>query len=172
MKRRSDQPGMFSNGRRRALRILGASGIVAGALSLGAVEPAFAAGPGMPQPAEKVSETLQRLFGGRPLQPAGEQIKFEAPTIAENGSVVPLRVESSLPMAPDKYVKRVYIITDKNRRPLNASFGFTPEAGKASFGTNIRLAESSDVRVVAEMSDGTLYEAKREIKVTIGGCGG
>lgn len=171
MKWRSDQSGMFSNGRRRALRILGAGGIVAGALSLGAVEPAFAA-PGTPQPAEKVSETLQRLFGGRPLQPAEDRIKFEAPTIAENGSVVPLRVESSLPMAPDKYVKRIYIITDKNRRPLNASFGFTPEAGKASIGTNIRLAESSDVRVVAEMSDGTLYEAKREVKVTIGGCGG
>jgi sulfur-oxidizing protein SoxY len=163
---------MFSNGRRRALRILGASGVVAGALSLLAIEPAFAAAPGTPQPAEKVSETLQRLFGGRPLQPAEDRIKFEAPTIAENGAVVPLRVESSLPMAPDKYVKRIYIITDKNRRPLNASFGFTPDAGRASVGTNIRLAESSDVRVVAEMSDGTLYEAKREVKVTIGGCGG
>jgi sulfur-oxidizing protein SoxY len=171
MKRNSDQSGTFSTGRRRALRILGAGGIVAGALSLGAVAPAFAAA-GSPQPGEKVSETLQRLFGGRPLQPAGDRIKFEAPTIAENGAVVPVRVESSLPMAPDKYVKRMYIIADKNRRPLNASFGFTPESGSASFGTNIRLGESSDVRVVAEMSDGTLYEAKREVKVTVGGCGG
>ncbi len=170
--KRLDRSGTFSNGRRRALRILGAGGIVTGALSLGAVEQAFGAAPGMPQPGEKVSETLQRLFGGRPLQPAGDRIKFEAPTIAENGAVVPLRVDSSLPMAPDKYVKNVYIITDKNRRPLNAKFGLTPEAGRTSIGTNIRLAESSDVRVVAEMSDGTLYEAKREIKVPLGGCGG
>lgn len=171
MEQRRNEPSFLLNGRRRALKALGAGGIVAGALSFGMVTPAFAA-PGMPQPAEKVSETLQRLFGGRPLQAAGEQIKFEAPTIAENGSVVPVRVESSLPMAPDKYVKNVYIITDKNRRPLNAKFALAPESGRASIGTNIRVAESSDVRAVVEMSDGSLFEAKREVKVTVGGCGG
>jgi len=48
----------------------------------------------------------------------------------------------------------------------------TPESGRASFGTNIRLAETTDVRAIAETSKGQLFEAKREVRVTVGGCGG
>ena len=75
-------------------------------------------------------------------------------------------------MTKDSYVKNIYIIADKNRRPMNAKFSLTPEAGKASVSTNIRLAATTDVRVIAEMNTGALYEAKREVKVTVGGCGG
>lgn len=161
--------------RRSALKLLGAAGLTAGALSIGVLLPlevANAQGLGMPQADEKVADTMQRLFGGRPVQEAGERIKFDAPLIAENGAVVPLRIDAELPMGADKYVKNIYIIADKNRRPMNAKFTLTPEAGKASVATNIRLAATSDVRVIAEMSDGALYAAKREVKVTVGGCGG
>jgi sulfur-oxidizing protein SoxY len=161
--------------RRRAMQALGAAGLAAGALSLGVALPgsAFAQqGLGMPLPDEKVADTLQRLFGGRPLQPAGDRIKVDAPMIAENGAVVPIRIDANLPMTADNYVKKVYVIADKNRRPLNAAFTLTPAAGKASLATNVRLAATSDVRVIAEMSNGTLYESKQEVKVTVGGCGG
>jgi sulfur-oxidizing protein SoxY len=161
--------------RRRALKLLGVAGVAAGALSAGVLLPgrvAWAQDLGMPQEDEKVAVTLKRLFGDRPLQAAGERLKFDAPLIAENGAVVPVRIDADLPMAPDKYVKSIYVIADKNRRPLNAKFTLTPEAGKASVATNIRLAATTDVRVIAEMSDGALYEAKREVKVTVGGCGG
>ncbi len=171
MKRKLAQPDMFSNGRRRTLRILGASGLVAGALSLGLPMPAGAA-TGMPEPDEKIADTLKRLFGNRPLQPAGDRIKFDAPIIAENGAVVPVRVDVELPMAKDDYVSNIYIISDKNRRPLNAQFSLTPDSGKASVATNIRLASTTDVRAIAETSKGALYEVKREVKVTVGGCGG
>lgn len=141
-----------------------------------AAEAASAAGisaqPGMPLPDEAVADTLERLFGARPLEDAGERIRFDAPLIAENGFVVPVRIETSLPMTADDYVRSIYIISDRNRRPLNAQFAFTPASGSASVGTNIRLASSSDVRVIAETSTGRLYQARREVKVTVGGCGG
>lgn len=162
------------SGRRQALRLVGSAAVAVGALSFGVLAPVGAQQqtPGMPQPDEKVQDTLARLFGGRPLQPAGDRIKLEAPTIAENGSVVPIKIDAKLPMAPDNYVKHVYVIADKNRRPLNAKFTLSPEAGSASLATNVRLAATSDVRVIAEMSSGALYEAKQEVKVTVGGCGG
>jgi len=170
---------LASGGKRLRRRTVVGMGVAMGALSLGLALPGAAlaqqaqpAALGMPLPGETVAETLQRLFGGRTLQPAGDRIRMEAPMIAENGAVVPIRVESTLPMAPDNYVRRIYLIADKNRRPLNASFSLSPASGRAALATNIRLAETSDVRVIAEMSNGALFEAKQEVKVTVGGCGG
>jgi sulfur-oxidizing protein SoxY len=162
--------------RRTVVKTLGMLGAatLGGTLRLGPPRPARAQArpPGMPLPDERVEETLKRLFGDRPLQPADGKVKFEAPLIAENGAVVPVTVEADLPMTPARYVKHIYIISDKNRRPLNARFTLAPEAGQAFVGTNIRLAESTDVRAVVELSDGTLYMARRHVKVTVGGCGG
>lgn len=163
--------------RRSFLKFAGGAGAAAAVMSLGlsvsgGVAAQGAQGLGMPLPDEKVADTLRRLFGSRPIQAAGDKIKFEAPMIAENGAVVPVRIEADLPMTKDEYVRNIYIISDKNRRPLNAQFSLTPDSGKAAVGTNIRLASTSDVRVIAETSKGALYEAKREVKVTVGGCGG
>jgi len=160
--------------RRQALRLFGAAGVAAGLASFGLLPGAAAAatGLGMPKPGEKVEETIARLFGNRPLQAAGDKMKVELPLIAENGAVVPVRVESSLPMEANNYVKNVYIITDKNRRPLNARMALTPDSGKLSIATNIRMGGTSDVRVIAETNDGSLYQFKQEVKVTVGGCGG
>lgn len=163
----------YAVSRREALKLLGAAGVAVGAASLGLLAPgrAFAA-TGMPEPDEKVADTLKRLFGNRSPQPAGDKLVLDVPLIAENGAVVPVKVDANLPMTANNYVKNIYIISDKNRRPVNARFSFTPDAGKASVATNVRLASTTDVRAIAEMSDGTLYEAKREVKVTVGGCGG
>jgi sulfur-oxidizing protein SoxY len=153
--------------------IIGSAG-VAVALGLGgfmrvAAQPAQL---GMPKPDEKVEETINRLFGTRSITPADGKVKLEAPLIAENGAVVPVTVEADLPMTPQNYVKSIYIIADNNRRPLNAKFSLTPEAGQATISTNIRLAQSTDVRAVVEMNDGALYMVKQAVKVTVGGCGG
>ena len=75
-------------------------------------------------------------------------------------------------MTPANYVKNVSLISDKNRRPMNARFSLSPEMGAAVVGTNLRLGESTDVRAVVELNDGTLLMAKQEVKVTVGGCGG
>ena len=123
-------------------------------------------------PEEPVDVTMKRLFAGRPIKDGSSAITIDLPLIAENGAVVPISVDVNAPMTPQSYVKAIYIVSDKNRRPLNAKFTLTPAAGQAFVGTNLRLGESTDVRAVVEMSDGTLLQAKREVKVTVGGCGG
>jgi sulfur-oxidizing protein SoxY len=73
-------------------------------------------------------------------------------------------------MTATSYASDIYIISDKNRRPLLAKFSFTPEAGKASIATSIRLATTTDVRAIVEMNDGALYAVSRHVRVTISGC--
>jgi len=157
----------------RALGLIGSTG-VAVSLGLGGFMQVAAqqAQLGMPQPDEKVDATINRLFGNRSISPGDGKVKLEAPLIAENGAVVPVTVEADLPMTPQEYVKSIYIIADKNRRPLNTKFSLTPEVGKATISTNIRLAQTTDVRAVVEMNNGTLYMVKQAVKVTVGGCGG
>lgn len=160
--------------RRAVLMAMGLLGAAVGGLSILAA-PRAALGQGnlgALQPEEKVDATIQRLFGSRPIKDGSGVVKLEIPLIAENGSVVPVTVEVQSPMTPANYVKNIYIISDKNRRPMNAKFSLTPEMGAASIGANLRLGETTDVRAIAEMNDGTLLMAKREVKVTVGGCGG
>ncbi len=160
--------------RRGALRVLGLLGVAAAAAPfLGAPGSAVGQGNlGALQPEEPVDATLKRLFGGRPIKDGGSVIKMDLPLIAENGAVVPITVEVQSPITPASYVKNIYIISDRNRRPMNAKFSLTPEMGAASIGGNLRLNETGDVRAIVEMNDGTLLMAKREVKVTVGGCGG
>jgi sulfur-oxidizing protein SoxY len=121
---------------------------------------------------ESVQDGLKRVFGGRPMKDGTTLIKLDAPPIAENGAVVPVTVEVNAPMTPASYVKSIWIIADKNRIPIVAKATLTPEAGQAFVGANIRLGETTDVRAIVEQSDGTLLTARREVKVTVGGCGG
>lgn len=168
-----DMPKLTRRDLLRALGIIGSAGVVVSLGPGGFMKVAAQqAELGMPQPEEKVDATINRLFGDRSISPADGKVKLEAPLIAENGAVVPVTVEADLAMTPQKYVKSIYIIADKNRRPLNAKFSLTPQLGKATISTNIRLAQTTDVRAVVEMDDGALYMVKRAVKVTIGGCGG
>jgi len=125
---------------------------------------------GLPLPDEPVEATLKRLFGNRRFTQGDGKMKLELPLIAEDGGNVAVTVETSLPMTPANHVSAIYIISDKNRRPMLAKFSFTPEAGKAYIATSIRLATTTDVRAVAEMNDGTLYAVSRNVRVTISGC--
>jgi len=141
--------------RRALLRALGALGL-AGALGF----PRIGAAQGNLAdlgPEEPVDATMKRLFAGRPIKDGSASIKLELPLIAENGAVVPLTVDVEAPMTPQRYVKAIYIISDKNRRPMNVKFNLTPAMGQAFVGTNLRLGETTDVRAVVEMSDETLF---------------
>lgn len=125
---------------------------------------------GMPLPDESVEATLKRLFGNRLMQRGDDKIKVELPQIAEDGGSVAINIDSTLPVNGAAALSNLYIIADKNRRPMLAKFSFTPESGRALVATSIRLATSTDVRVVAEMSDGTLYSVTKPVRVTISGC--
>ncbi len=161
--------GMGSMSRRRALKTLGLLGVAGAAGMSLAPHRAEAQQIGVH---ETVQQALKRVFGNRPIKDGGAAIKLELPLIAENGSVVPVAVEVVSPMTPTNYVKHVYLVADKNRIPVVMRASLAPESGQAYVAATIRLGETGDVRAIVEQSDGTLLQAKREIKVTVGGCGG
>ena len=121
-------------------------------------------------PEEPIAATMQRLFGARPIKDGGALISIEMPLIAEDGAAVPIAVEVKSPMTPESHVKAIYILAEKNLRPLNVKIALTPAAGQAYVATNLRLADSGPVRVVAEQSDGALWAATRDVRVTVAGC--
>jgi sulfur-oxidizing protein SoxY len=118
----------------------------------------------------QVEEEVKKATGGKPL--AEGKIKLDLPSIAENGLVVPLGFEIESPMTDKDYVKTVTFFAEGNPNPILAAFHFTPLVPKASGQIRIRLAATQNIVAVAEMSDGKLYTTKKEVKVTIGGCGG
>ena len=95
-----------------------------------------------------------------------------APEIAENGNSVPVTVEVDSPMTDGDYVASVTILADGNPNPEVATFHFTPLSGTAAATTRIRLAKTQNVVAIAKMSDGSTFSDRKEVKVTIGGCGG
>jgi sulfur-oxidizing protein SoxY len=92
-------------------------------------------------------------------------ILIEAPQIAENGAVVPIEIASNIPGTTS-----LAVVLDKNPFPLAAKFDFK-DGAMPYVKVNVKMAETSDVRVVAT-AGGRHHVATREIKVTIGGCGG
>ena len=121
-------------------------------------------------PEEPIALTLKRLFGDRPIKDGTSLITIDMPLIAEDGAAVPIAVEVKSPMTPESHVKAIYILAEKNPRPLNVKVGLTPAAAQAYVATNLRLADTGPVRVVAEASDGSLWIASRDVRVTVAGC--
>ena len=117
-----------------------------------------------------VEAEFKKLFSRSPV--SSGKVKLDIPQIAENGFVVPVNVDVESPMTPENYVRAIHLFSDGNPLPIVYSYRFTPESGRAALSNRIRLASTQNVIAVAEMSNGRLYSAKSEVKVTIGGCGG
>lgn len=114
--------------------------------------------------AKEVPNALDALFNSNTLE-ASEEIKIKAPDIAENGAVVPITVETSLPD-----VESIAIIASENPVPLVANFDLGKNA-QGFVSTRIKMGKTGDVVGVVK-SGGKLYSANKGVKVTIGGCGG
>ena len=115
--------------------------------------------------AKTLGDALKAL-GASGAPEASGSVTLTAPDIAENGAVVPLAVASSL-----AGVKQLVLLVEKNPNALVAVFNVSPEVD-ASFATRAKMGESSDVYAVAITGDGKAHFAKKEVKVTLGGCGG
>jgi sulfur-oxidizing protein SoxY len=113
---------------------------------------------------------VSAITGGKALV-ASAKVKMEAPEIAENGAVVPVKVTVESPMTQKEYVKAIHVLASKNGNVRCANIYLTPANGEAFFGTRVKLGGTQDVVAIAEMSDGSFLTAKQNVKVTIGGCG-
>ncbi len=100
------------------------------------------------------------------------RIAMDLPEIAENGNVVPFTLVVDSPMTAQAFVRSVRVFSTANPQPLIGTFRFTAESGKAAVSSRMRLAKTQDVIALAELSDGTFLASQKNVKVTIGGCGG
>lgn len=151
---------------RRELMIGAAAAGAATAL----LSPALAASTDDKAAGESFEAAFRKVVGE--AQPTEGKIKLELPEIAENGNTVPFNVTVEAPMTDESHVKAVHILSAGNPQPAVATFHFTPQSGKAAVAGRMRLARTQDVVGIAELSDGKFYIHRRNVKVTIGGCGG
>jgi sulfur-oxidizing protein SoxY len=150
--------------------------VLKGSLTVGAVGLA-AAGLGLLTPGTVFADWSQAAFTAKTMDEGlkdllgtasheeSDKIKITAPEIAENGAVVPVTVQADM-----DGIESISIIAPNNPTPLIASFDMGPGAiGFAS--TRIKMAKTGKVIAVAKVGD-KLYSGSKEVKVTIGGCGG
>lgn len=116
------------------------------------------------------AEAIAKFTGGK--QTVSGKIDLQAPEIAENGNSVPVAFTVDSKMEGDDIVDSVLILADGNPLPVIATFHFSELSGEASATTRIRLAKTQNVIAVVKMKNGTFYSESKEVKVTIGGCGG
>jgi sulfur-oxidizing protein SoxY len=142
----------------RLLALLGIAGMAGGARA--------ASAPGWPEEAfhQNTPEAALKLLYGKSLE-ASDKVTLDAPEIAENGAVVPISVSSTLPN-----VTSISILVPANPFALAASYKLAEGTG-ASVGCRLKMAKTSNVIAIVE-SGGKLYAATKEVKVTLGGCGG
>ena len=145
--------------RRIFIRLLGA----AAAFVLAPLR-AFAARPTAAFDSTSGDDALAELYGTSDTVET-DRITIRAPDIAENGAIVPVTVKFDI-----EHAESVAIISERNPAPLAASFALTEHSG-GLVSTRIKMSETSPVHAVVKAGD-TVYRATKEVKVTIGGCGG
>lgn len=114
--------------------------------------------------AKTMAEVLKAMGASAPAE--SKDVTLTAPDIAENGAVVPIGAATTLPN-----VKQLLILVEKNPNTMIAAFTVN-EALESNFLTRAKLGQSSDVYAVAITNDGKAFFARKEVKVTLGGCGG
>jgi len=155
----------MNQGRRNALQHGTALGLWSALFAAGLVRPGTALAQDWKAAFETKSlpDTIKALGGSAPAD--SKDIAITAPDIAENGAVVPVAIASSIPKT-----ESIAILVEKNPNTLAGSFSI-PEGTEPSVGTRIKMGQTSNV-VALVKADGKYYMAAKEIKVTLGGCGG
>jgi sulfur-oxidizing protein SoxY len=152
--------------RRDVLKAGSGAGVLALAAAAGLIRPGEALGQEWNKAAfstKSVAETVKALGGGSSTE--SKEIQITAPDIAENGAVVPISVDSRLART-----QTIAIMIEKNPNTLSANFEI-PDGTDPFVTTRVKMGETSNVYALVK-ADGKYYHAVKEIKVTIGGCGG
>ena len=114
--------------------------------------------------AKSIPDAVKAYGGSAPVE--SKDVTLTAPDIAENGAVVPMTVASTLPN-----VKQLLVLVEKNPSALVAKFDVS-DAVEANFATRAKMGQTSEVYAVAITADNKAYFTRKEVKVTLGGCGG
>jgi sulfur-oxidizing protein SoxY len=151
--------------RRQALK---ASATVAGLLATAGYWPAaFAQAGGFNRAAfeaKSMADVVKALGGSAPAE--SKDITLNAPDIAENGAVVPLGAATTIVGA-----KRLMLLVEKNPNALAGAFDVS-DSVEANFATRVKMGQTSNVYAVVVTADNKAFFAQKEVKVTLGGCGG
>ena len=156
---------MIDPSRRTILKCAGAFGVLAMGLVSGLLKSSNAVAAQWNSAgfeSRAMADALKALGAGNPV--ASGDIAITAPDIAENGAVVPVAVTSKIPNT-----QQISIIAEKNPRPLMATFDVS-NGSEGYVSTRIKMGETSNVWAVVK-ADGKFFVAKKEVKVTVGGCG-
>jgi sulfur-oxidizing protein SoxY len=155
--------------RREALKTTGGTTVMALLVSAGLIKPndAFAQATDWNKNAfdtKNLNDTVKAL-GGMTATVSKDITFVNAPDIAENGAVVPVGVQSKIPKT-----EMIAILVEKNPNSLSAAFTI-PDGTEPTVSTRVKMGQTSNVHAVVK-ADGKFYYATKEIKVTLGGCGG
>jgi sulfur-oxidizing protein SoxY len=152
--------------RRTVLKSATASGMLAGLAAAGSLRPAQALAAEWNKAAFEAKDTSGALKGiGAGAPEDSKDLILKAPDIAENGAVVQVEVISTIPNTSS-----ITILVEKNPSPLSASFDFANGA-LPEVSVRLKMEQTSLIKAFAK-ADGKFYIAQKEVKVTVGGCGG
>lgn len=110
-----------------------------------------------------------QFFQGKSIEENDSVVELEVPYRAEDPAIVPVKVVSKFPQTAQRYIKRVWVLVDKNPFPFVGEFEFFPESGRADLAMRIRVNTYSNIRAIAETNDGKLTMTKKFVKAS-GGC--
>ena len=113
-------------------------------------------------------EALKRIVGEAKVSQG--RVKLTLPPLIDNGNSVPLSVLVDSPMTEADHVRAIHVLTEKNPLPDVVSVVLGPRAGRASFATRVRLADTQTVTAIAQMSDGSFWSDGAEVVVTLSAC--
>jgi sulfur-oxidizing protein SoxY len=131
---------------------------------------AYGADPNDPEaPNEEVARILDEISGGKPIRRG--HLSLDMPLVAEDGRIVPVIIESDLPMTPQRYVKAVHLIVDHNPDAHLAAFQLSPAIGSVSISTRIKMKRTTWVRAIAATNTGEIWASYARVQVTLNGCG-
>ena len=111
----------------------------------------------------------QQVFGDKPIGDGASLIALDTPKRAEDAAVVPITLRALVPQTKDSYIAKMTLIIDENPSPVVAKFSMTPANGNATIATRVRVNDYTNIRVIAETSDGNLVMVSNYVKAA-GGC--
>lgn len=120
------------------------------------------------QAAEPLAPLIHEITRGTPVREG--RVRLEIPRLADNGHSVPLRITVESAMTAEDHVRSITLLSERNPRPLMATFHLGPNAGRPEIATRVRLNGTQRVRALAQLADGSFWSGSAEVEVTESAC--